>query len=399
MTGTDLQDLAKKYLSGSATPEEKRRLLEWYDDFGDELLVSIPAEEDESEEGLEARLLARLRASIADEGRVRRARRMLFQRPAVRWAAAAVVLLAIAGWWLIGPVNDGGGTKPVAVQAMAQDVLPGGNKAVLTLAGGQRMVLDSMHTGIVAQQGGAHIDKLADGALSYRPGGGAAAVFNTLSTPRGGQYRLTLADGTNVWLNAASSITYPTAFSGKERRVTVSGEAYFEVAKDKARPFYVKVGEMEVAVLGTSFNINGYADDADIRTTLLEGGVRVNAGKGNAVLRPGQQAVVPAVGQVAGAGGQIAAAGKKIAVEKDVDIAQVMAWKNGVFNFNNMSLQQVMSQLSRWYDVDIAYQGKPEAKRFGGKIGRNLNLSEVLGGLKDMGLHFKIEGKKLIVMP
>jgi ferric-dicitrate binding protein FerR (iron transport regulator) len=210
-------------------------------------------------------------------------------------------------------------------------------------------------------------------------------MYNTMNTPPGGQYKLKLPDGTNVWLNAASSITYPTAFMGKDRTVTITGEAYFEVANDRLKPFHVKVNEMDVEVFGTHFNVNAYNDEPAVKTTLLEGSVKVSKYAASVILKPGEQTSVS----------QSSYPSQPIPVETDL----VMAWKNGLFNFNKVSLQDVMKQIARWYDVQIVYQGEIRPKKFGGEIQRDLNLSEVLEGLKETGIHFRIEGKKLIVLP
>jgi ferric-dicitrate binding protein FerR (iron transport regulator) len=206
-----------------------------------------------------------------------------------------------------------------------------------------------------------------------------------MSTPRGGQYALKLPDGTQVWLNSASSITYPTAFTGNERTVSITGEAYFEVMNDKSKPFHVMVNDMDVLVLGTHFNINSYQEERAVRTTLLEGSVKISQGASTGViLTPGQQAKVEQ---------------QQIKVINGADLEQVMAWKNGLFNFNKLSLEEIIRQLSRWYDVDVVYQGTIAPKKFGGEIERDLNLLEVLDVLKEAGVHFSIEGKRLIVMP
>jgi ferric-dicitrate binding protein FerR (iron transport regulator) len=234
---------------------------------------------------------------------------------------------------------------------------------------------------------------LKNGQLLYNAGGPVkgAVTYNTMTTPKGRQFQLVLPDGSKVWLNAASSLRYPTVFAGNERTVEVTGEAYFEVARNATKPFVVKVGhETEVQVLGTHFNINSYKDEANINTTLLEGSVRVlNKGK-KALLKPGQSA------QVAMQANQTAG----IKIVNDVDMEKVMAWKNGLFNFQDASLQEVMHQLERWYDIEVVYEkGAPEIE-FVGKMERSLSLSEVLRGLQISEVHFRIEqGRRLVVMP
>ncbi|HVS97420.1 MAG TPA: FecR domain-containing protein [Puia sp.] len=300
--------------------------------------------------------------------------------------AAVVVALAVlggAGWLMIRPSS----VRPAIVEAggSGQDVLPGGNKAVLTLGNGQRIVLDSLAPGQIAVGSGITATKTDKGQLAYAASRGAAGgmVYNTLATPRGGQYQLVLPDGSKVWLNAASSITYPTAFAGAERKVTVSGEAYFEVARRPGQPFRVKTAGEEVEVLGTAFDLNAYSDEPRLETTLLEGAVRVVRDKQKVLLRPGEQAQ--------------AVQGMPIAIKKAVNTEQVLAWKNGLFNFDGADLKTVLRQLSRWYDVNIALEGEPVKRKFFGEMSRDLTLSQVLQGFGEMQLRFRIEGKKLIL--
>jgi ferric-dicitrate binding protein FerR (iron transport regulator) len=265
-------------------------------------------------------------------------------------------------------------------------VLPGGNRALLTLANGSSIVLDSAADGILAQQGNTRIKKLNGGQIVYSvPGMKPEAVFyNVLTTPRGGQYRLALPDGSQVWLNAASSIRYPTAFTGRERRVEITGEAYFEIAKNPQMPFYVKVNDMQVEVLGTHFNVMAYANEDAVRTTLLEGSVKVNRGSSTVFLKPGQQSALGEKGAVS--------------VIDGADTEEAVAWKNGLFEFDNVSIETVLRQISRWYDVDVQYEGNTMPSHFGGQISRYSNLSQVLKILELSGIHFRIEGKRLIVL-
>ena len=302
--------------------------------------------------------------------------------------AAAILLLMVTGGYFWYHAQH---VLPVAEKAtsLQHDVLPGGNKAILTLAGGQRILLDSVHQGLLAQQGNAQVSKTDSGRLVYRSGGGGVAsapVYNTLSTPRGGQYQLILPDGTKVWLNAASSITYPTSFIA-ERSISITGEAYFEVAQDPDRPFKVKVNDMTVAVLGTSFNINAYNDEPGMRTTLLTGAIAVNTHGGRRVVRPGQQTLVKVNGDA-------------IDIVDNADIEQTVAWKDGRFSFHEADLPTVMRQLARWYDVDITYEGDIPPRRFSGRIGKTLTLDQVLKILTHTRVHYSIEaGNKLIIRP
>ncbi|HMI63375.1 MAG TPA: FecR family protein, partial [Puia sp.] len=256
-------------------------------------------------------------------------------------------------------------------------IKPGTQKAMLTLADGTVVALDSTANGKIAQQGATQVVKLASGQIRYQAANATDEegkdAYNVMSTPMGGQYQLTLPDGSNVWLNAGSSITYPTAFPGNKREVKITGEVYFEVAKDKNKTFRVTTGDQEIEVLGTHFNINAYADEDHIKTSLLQGAVKVN----KVLLQPGQ----------AFTHGKV----------EPTNVDQDIAWKNGVFNFNNQTLAQVMRQLARWYDLEIVYpQGIPK-KEYGGEIGRNLTLDQVLKGLENSGIHFQLNGRRLIV--
>jgi transmembrane sensor len=245
-------------------------------------------------------------------------------------------------------------------------------------------VLDSAANGALAQEGPAEVIK-EGGQIVYKGAGGAGSVvYNTMTTPRGRQYNLMLADGTRVWLNAASSITYPTAFTGSERTVSITGEVYFEVAHRAAMPFTVQKGDVRVQVLGTHFNVNAYEEEPSLDVTLLEGAVRVVKGGHTSHIRPGQQA------QVQGDG---------MKVVSDVDVDEVMAWKNGYFRFGGVGIESLMGQLSRWYDVEIEYKKKVD-DRFYAEIPRDTKLSDALKALELTGqVRFGIEGKKIIVMP
>lgn len=316
------------------------------------------------------------------------------QQPATRvhhiryWSAAAAVILLIALTSLF-LYNKQAIKAPVAkYNAPVHQVKPGGNKAVLTLADGTEITLDSTGNGAIANQGNMQVIKLDSGQLAYNMGKGpkdGIVSYNTLTTPRGGQFQIILPDGTKVWLNAASSLRYPTAFTGKERNVQLTGEAYFEVAKKNGMPFTVGVKDMQVRVLGTHFNIMAYQDESAIRTTLLEGAVRVQHGTKEMQLTPGQQAQLKPSGEMA--------------LLKDVDLEETVAWKNGYFQFERESLLGVMRQISRWYDADISYEGKVPDREFGGKIERSSSIDEVLKVLELSNVHFRIEQKKITVIP
>jgi transmembrane sensor len=330
-----------------------------------------------------------------------------------RYAAAVVIVFGIGAYfWTTNKfANDN--------RQVQTDVLPGGDKAVLTLADGSKIVLDSAANGNLAQQGNAAIVKLANGQIAYKLKGlaGSDVMMNTMATPKGGQYQLTLPDGSKVWLNAASSITYPVAFVQNTRSVKVTGEVYFEVAKNKEKPFIVDIdGKSSVQVLGTSFNVNSYEDEGSINTTLIEGSVKVMLGSTNAVLKPGQQAQISTTAVAAvmndsldpGKGVHAFPPRKSdgqprntagIVVISNPDIDQVLAWKNGLFNFNGSDLRGVMRQLQRWYDIEVQYNGSVDNGAFRGRIYRNVHLSDVLDILQEAGgVKFKLEGKTLVVL-
>ena len=327
------------------------------------------------------------------------------------WAAAAVILalLGIGSYWVFNNVAQ----KQIALtqeQRFKNDVAPGKNSALLTLAGGQKIVLDSNARGAISQQGNTTILN-TNGQLVYKVATSSKqqatspATYNTLTTGRGNQYQLVLPDGSKVWLNAASSIIYPSAFAGTERKVVITGEAYFEIAPLTSEgghekiPFIVKANGMEVKVLGTHFNVNTYDDEEALTTTLLEGSVKVSNGADNRVLRPGQQAVLSRdQGAAKNGGGAIKGNLASIRVVNDANIDEVMAWKNGVFKFNDATIESIMRQVARWYDVEVVYDTKV-SQHFIADVPRDVPASELLKLLELTDqVHFKIEGKKITVI-
>lgn len=317
---------------------------------------------------------------------------------------AAIILLVIgAGFYYFLTNNSNPENRMVAGQT---DIQPGREGAVLTLADGSQVVLDSLSEGRIAAQNGASIE-VQEGQLVYLPAQHKVGqdAYNTVTTNNGRQYGLTLPDGSKVWLNAASTIRYPTVFNGKERQVEVTGEAYFEIAKNANQPFFVKINNRSmVEVLGTSFNINAYENEPRMLTTLVEGRVRVRNGtksgeaistsNNSVILQPGQQAQLT--------NGLATPTNKSTQVEviNNLDIDKVIAWKNGIFDFRGALLEEVMRQLERWYDIEVVYARDIPNIQFGGKIRRDASLGDVLDGLKGTGVNFKIEtGRKVIVMP
>ncbi len=308
-------------------------------------------------------------------------KKLLWLRVAV---AAAVLLFFLTSLYFV--LNTAGHSSNAVVYKT--DIKPGNNKAILTLANGKTIVLTGSKNGQLANDGNAVINKAGDGELVYNANDTAnvnAVAYNTMTTPRSGQYHLVLADGTNVWLNAESSITYPTVFSGNERRVKITGEAYFEVAHNAVKPFRVVTSGQTVEVLGTHFNVNAYANEPLIKTTLLEGSVKVTQNANTAILVPGQQA-------------QANHTSEDIKVIENADMDEAIAWKNGLFQFNKASIESIMRQASRWYNVDVSYNdNKKPVKTFTGNISRNSNLSQLLKILSYTGSRFEINGNRIIV--
>ena len=384
----ELIELIRKYRLGKASLEEIKFLEKYYQYFNKEEKISESLTEYEIKETGD-KIIANIQGSIQQAPVI-----PLYKRLGFRLAAASVLLIVSFSIYYLS-FNKNHQSPDTNTVVTNHDVAPPAiNRATITLANGQKVYLDSAENGILATQGNINVKKLEDGQIVYNVESSlvnSELVYNTLTNPKGSKViDITLNDGTKVWLNAGSSLTYPVAFVGNERKVTMSGEAYFEVATLQLRsgqkmPFKVKINESaEVEVLGTHFNINAYSDEASINTTLLEGSVRVTANKKNQLLKPGQQVQVNV---------------NAIKLITDADVAQAVAWKEGLFSFRNADLATVVRQIARWYDVDVEYHGEIKPKKFGGEIQRDLNLSEVLEGLKETGIHFRVEGKKLIVLP
>jgi transmembrane sensor len=403
--------LLEQYLAGQLTESQRNELDEImqntdYEDVVKECLLLLMERADVGAQSGGDRILQNILSvdKTADQPAETRGGLLHFwRRPMVKgFAAAAVVLAAIAGTWFF---LRGHRTGPAVatVSPKTTTIKPGTNRAVLTLANGQQILLDDAHNGVLGQQGKTRVIKLDSGQLAYTDAGGAAAnagaaanpgtagnpaaaaiLFNTIATPRGGQYQVTLPDHTKVWLNAESSLRFPTAFTEKQRIVELTGEAYFEVAPDKNQPFLVKAGSTETRVLGTQFNVMAYGDEGPVRTTLLEGSVQMGQGQANALLVPGQQ-------------GQWDAANGKMAT-RIVNTRQVTAWKDGYYYFDRTSVQSVMRQIARWYDVQIVYQGQAPRDEIVGKIPRTADVSEVLHVMELIGIRFRIEGRTITVL-
>lgn len=391
MTKDRLRTLYHRYLMGTLTIEEKR---EW------KLALSSPnlkhfleeiVEEGWDEISKEEIVLMDQTSSDKIFDRVvampqKKIRKNILWKPIV--AAASIFIVAALSLYLYTNSTQ---NKPVRPVSHASHIKPGDNKAYLTLANGKKIVLSDAKNGTLVAQNGIQITKTTEGQLVYTVTGNnnsTSSDYNTIETPKGGQYQVRLPDGTNVWLNAASSLRYPSAFKGSERKVELSGEAYFEVAKNKKMPFRVISNTQTVEVLGTHFNVNSYLDEADTKTTLLEGSVRVKRNNSTTavVIRPGQQASVKQN------------VNDKINVA-EADMEEVMAWKNNYFRFNNENIESVMRKISRWYNVDVEYKGAISDEEFNGTISRSKNIVQVLEMLEGTkSIHFKIEGRRIVVM-
>ncbi|MGN6495452.1 MAG: FecR family protein [Agriterribacter sp.] len=383
--------LIEKYLSGNITAEEQLQLDEWYESRPEKVEPGVP---DRSEQAaMRARLEARILDSIKNHKKAAEVK-PFFRRNFLYMAAAIlVVLFSVGGYLYFFTAKQP--HSPLAnktVPPANNDIEPGGNKALLTLSDGTTIVLDTAVNGTVSQQGNIKVLKLDNGLLRYNQqhnnaGVTAAPVFNTISTPRGGQYQVTLSDGTRVWLNAASSIRFPVAFAGSERKVEITGEAYFEVAHDQQRPFRVESRGSVVEVLGTHFNINAYTDETAVKTTLLQGKVKVTstATAETKTLLPGQQAALDKQGN--------------ISTQQHADTEETTAWMHGHFQFKSADLKTVLRQVARWYDVEIVYNGEVDI-HFTGQLPRGEKASAIFEKLEMTGaVHFKIENRKIIVSP
>jgi transmembrane sensor len=383
--------LVARYLNGACTPQEQHELFEWINRSQQDDTLKAALEDvwhTYQPEGHMPEVMSdRILNNVFKETPVLKAIKSNRKPQRIWWAAAAaVVLFACAGAYLVQqPARKQIAAAPRA-QRFQNEVQPGGNKALLTLADGTVIELDSAGTGVLATQGNVQVKKLSNGQLIYQEvdGNSLQPGSNTMSTPRGGSYRITLPDGTKVWLNASSSITYPTVFTGGERLVSINGEAYFEVAQNAQQPFKVAARGMEVQILGTAFNINAYDDEPSVRTTLLEGSVKVVAGtQSTPPIQPGQQAKLTKTG---------------LTVINDVNTDETIAWKNGYFQFTDADMATVMRQLEKWYDVEVVYEGQIPKRSFGGGMQRTLPLTKVLDILEENDVQFRIHGRTIIVM-
>ncbi|MBL7699845.1 MAG: FecR domain-containing protein [Chitinophagaceae bacterium] len=377
----ELESILKKYLEEKATPEDETFLNRYFDYLEDQPGLSTLLSEAENKK-TERRNWELLAAQMNQPTHAISPGRKW------RWMAAASIILAVglSSWFFFLNKNDK--QQQVVQNRITSDIKPPEvNRATITLTNGQTVYLDSAAVGSLAVQGTVKLVKLANGKIAYQTESGESIkelTYNTLTNPKGSQVvDMTLADGSRVWLNAGSSITYPIVFIGNERTVSITGEAYFQVASDKTKPFRVSKGDMQVEVLGTHFNVNAYDDERDIKVTLLEGAVRLKMNEQSRILKPGEQATVS----------------NTISVANDVDVEAVMAWKDGRFKFSGVDIETIMRQAARWYNIDVEYQGKVEGTLSGG-VARDVNASQLLHVLElTERVQFEIEGRKVIVRP
>jgi hypothetical protein len=386
----DFYVLLDKYLNGNASPEEQKQLWNFYNSF-QEKYQDLHSELGNMQD-IEDKMLSRLNRSLLNRNKTVI---KFFSLKRIAVAATALVVLSFSIYFYI---NKGLGISHACnLLTKNNDADPANDKAILTLSDGSKIALDDAEHGLLARQGNSIITKPSDGQIIYKAKFNSRdnkmpmsrySVINTVTTPRGGKYRVVLPDGSKVWLNSASSLRYPTNFSGKERWVKLAGEAYFEITSDKSRPFRVLSNSQIVEVLGTHFNVNSYEDETYVKTTLLEGSVRVTQipvkgkYKDTKLLKPGEQSVVNR--------------NKSGITVGNVDAEKSMIWKNGYFQFQNTKIQDVMKEISRWYDVEIIYTDSIPSDEFTGFISRKVKLSAVLKILEQGGgLKFSIQKKKI----
>lgn len=369
------KEILLKYDAGTCTDEEKEWVENWY------LQLPVKSDQNISEDDLHKDLdLVWLGLPVHQN-----TKHALISRKTSLWpkyAAAAILLMVLSfGAILVLKQQTAG-----SMITYKDDVPAGGNNAILTLADGRRIRLNEAANGALVEKTGLSITKTAGGQLIYKVSGATVLTgFNTINTPRGGQYQVVLPDGTKIWLNAASELKFPTSFANKElREVELRGEAYFEVAHLVKQPFIVKTAQQAIKVLGTHFNISSYADDMNTKTTLLTGSVSVESGSNLVTLKPGQQSVKTT-------------SGFKV---RNIDTEAAVAWKNGYFLFNDESLTNIMKEISRWYDVEVVFTGETGNQHFDGCVSRFKNISEILRKFElTDNVHFRIEGRRITVMP
>lgn len=384
---TYLAELISKQEKGIITPEEKAILDGWYDEADDESPEIIEVAETNSE-AHEARLYRQLTGRLQQEGQWKRSKRLTWLRLSA--VAASIMILGLTSIWYYKYHRQ---SEDVSVRIIpASEVFAGGNKAILTRGDGKQINLTDLDTGIIANANGIIIKKSDSGLIEFTlesNGEGPVNNTNTIETPAGGQYRVILPDGSIVTLNALSSVTFPDRFSKNERNIKITGEAFLEVRHDKSAPFRVKNRSQDITVLGTNFNVNAYDDEPYTRTTLQTGSIQLETADGKITkVQPGQQAVTGKDGQTA---------------LRQADMQQALAWKNDLIYFKNASIPSILRQVSRWYGVQVSYEGEVPNKTYTGGLARSSNLQQVLDLLAIHDIHFKLVEqngvKTLLVKP
>lgn len=375
-----IEELASKIKEGNINTLEQREFDDWYR-LQAEKDFYIPEDFASNNAELKNRIYHRIEDKLEFDKKGRY--HWIFNRNNLGAAAAVLIMLSFGVYFLLKTDRI---ANTVTISNQIPDLAPGKNRAILTLSDGEEIDLEASPQGQIAAEGNSFIHINGENEVIYKDRNvnqvKSPYRTNTMRTPRGATYRLKLADGTKVWLNAASSITYPTSFSDKTREVSISGEVYFEVAHDASRPFKVKTGDQMIQVLGTHFNVNSYNNEDVIRTTLVEGSVAISMGEFNHVLRPGDQARISNNG---------------IKVGK-VDTDEITAWKNGYFQFVDADIYTIMKQISRWYDVDIEFVGPMSKESFTGRISRDRNLNQVLQIVQNSkSVHLTFEGRRIMV--
>ncbi|TCD04236.1 FecR family protein [Pedobacter frigidisoli] len=383
MNQDELSQLLIKYNNQTATPDEKRVVEDWYDRVND----TQPTIEHEDYFTIKNKIFEKVKHQLASNAEpVRKNKLKLFRNVFLR---AAILLLALVGVSYYFITRTDSKIFDDHLVSTKTHIKPGGNNATLLLADGSQVILNEAVDGQIANQPGVKITKTKSGELIYSfidDANTQEVKYNTVTTPRGGQYHLILVDGTNVWLNANSSIKFPTVFATDNRKVEVTGEVYLEVSKNKLKPFFVSTNQSEIKVLGTHFNINAYDEEEYQRTTLLEGSIEITKGNVKQVLLPKQQANISKYSNV-------------IKLKEIEDLDAIIAWKNGYFQFEKADLKSVMRQISRWYDTDVSYNGQIPNKEYSGKVPRNVEVKKLIEMLSYTGIYCKIEKNQITVNP
>lgn len=380
-----LKNLIEKYNNQTASSEEKKQVEDWYARINGEEILFNNTEVNNLKNDIYSKVL----------GNIEHQNRLPLKKTKPRkfytnfaWAAIFIAIL-LAGIFLYLEQNQSSFQTTLKYAVNKTQIKPGGNNAILKLGDGTELILNETANGQIANQSGVKVTKTKSGELVYtflsddKP---ESLQNNTVSTPNGGQYHLVLVDGTEVWLNAGSSITFPTAFIGHDRKVKITGEVYFEVSKNKQKPFIVGTNQSEIKVLGTHFNVNTYDDENYEKTTLLEGSVEVKKENQVKLLIPGEQA-------------SVSSSSNTIKIKKIEDLEAIIAWKNGYFQFLGSDLKSFMRQISRWYDTEVIYNGAIPLKEYTGKIPRNSSVNDLIKMLSYSGIHCKIEHNKITINP